>query len=85
MLRAELERITLPFTDDTVLTVAVADCLLNGQDFVDAFHDYFHRANETGDYGVRRAVDEAAGELGLAFRGRFGGIAMFERVAMSRV
>ena len=30
------------FTDDTVLTVAVADCLLNGRDYVDAFHDYFH-------------------------------------------
>src|SRR5262245_39793735 len=30
------------FTDDTVLTVAVADCLLHGRDYVDAFHDYFH-------------------------------------------
>jgi ADP-ribosylglycohydrolase len=29
------------FTDDTVLTVAVADCLLHGRDYVDAFHDYF--------------------------------------------
>jgi ADP-ribosylglycohydrolase len=29
------------FTDDTVLTVAVADCLLNGRDYVDAFHEYF--------------------------------------------
>jgi len=29
------------FTDDTVLTVAVADCLLHGRDYVDALHDYF--------------------------------------------
>jgi ADP-ribosylglycohydrolase len=28
------------FTDDTVLTVAVAECLLRGRDYVDAFHDY---------------------------------------------
>jgi ADP-ribosylglycohydrolase len=30
------------FTDDTVLTVAVADCLLHSRDYVDALHDYFH-------------------------------------------
>jgi ADP-ribosylglycohydrolase len=30
------------FTDDTVLTVAVADCLLHGCDYMDALHDYFH-------------------------------------------
>jgi ADP-ribosylglycohydrolase len=29
------------FTDDTVLTVAVADCLLHGRDYVDALHDWF--------------------------------------------
>lgn len=29
------------FTDDTVLTVAVADCLLHGRDYVDALHDYY--------------------------------------------
>jgi ADP-ribosylglycohydrolase len=29
------------FTDDTVLTVAVAECLLRGRDYVDTFHDYF--------------------------------------------
>lgn len=28
------------FTDDTVLTVAVADCLLSGKDFVTAFREY---------------------------------------------
>lgn len=30
------------FTDDSVLTVAVADCLLHGKNYVTAFHDYFH-------------------------------------------
>src|SRR5262245_12833177 len=38
------------FTDDTVLTVAVADCLLHGRDYVDAFHDYFD-AYQTAGYG----------------------------------
>src|SRR5215213_9677166 len=38
------------FTDDTVLTVAVADCLLTGRDYVDAFHDYYH-AYPTAGYG----------------------------------
>src|SRR3954447_26846224 len=38
------------FTDDTVLTVAVADCLLHGRDYVDTFHDYFHAYPNAG-YG----------------------------------
>jgi ADP-ribosylglycohydrolase len=38
------------FTDDTVLTVAVADCLLHGNDYVDALHDYFHAYPAAG-YG----------------------------------
>src|SRR3954454_3874588 len=38
------------FTDDTVLTVAVADCLLHGRDYVDALHDYFD-AYPTAGYG----------------------------------
>jgi ADP-ribosylglycohydrolase len=38
------------FTDDTVLGVAVADCLLNGVHYVDAFHDYF-RAYPNAGYG----------------------------------
>src|SRR5205823_13610726 len=38
------------FTDDTVLTVAVADCLLHGRDYVDALHDYFHPYPNAG-YG----------------------------------
>ena len=36
------------FTDDTVLTVAVADCLLHRRDYVDAFHDYFHAYPDAG-------------------------------------
>src|SRR5947207_3306094 len=30
------------FTDDTVLTIAVAEQCLRGGDFVDLFHKYFH-------------------------------------------
>jgi ADP-ribosylglycohydrolase len=40
------------FTDDTVLAVAVADCLLNGSDYVDAFHGYFSAYPDAG-YGLR--------------------------------
>lgn len=42
------------------------------------FHDYYHPANTTGEYGVQRAVDEFRPQAALSFRGRFGGIAMFE-------
>jgi ADP-ribosylglycohydrolase len=38
------------FTDDTVLTVAVADCLLHGRDYVDTLHHYFHNYPNAG-YG----------------------------------
>ena len=38
------------FTDDTVLTIAVAESLLRRRDYVDAFHDYFH-AYPTAGYG----------------------------------
>src|SRR5262245_1638426 len=38
------------FTDDTVLTVAVADCLLHGRDYVDGLHEYFHAYPAAG-YG----------------------------------
>jgi ADP-ribosylglycohydrolase len=38
------------FTDDTVLTVAIADSLLRGRDYVDALHDYFHAYPDAG-YG----------------------------------
>ena len=40
------------FTDDTVLAVAVADCLLNGRDYVDTFHEYFLAYPNAG-YGFR--------------------------------
>lgn len=38
------------FTDDTVLTVAVAESILRDCDLVDTFHDYFHRYPHAG-YG----------------------------------
>jgi ADP-ribosylglycohydrolase len=40
------------FTDDSVLAVAVADCLLNGLDYVDTFHEYFAAYPHAG-YGLR--------------------------------
>src|SRR5262249_49843737 len=40
------------FTDDTVRTVAVADCLLHGRDYVDALHEYFHAYPDAGDGGA---------------------------------
>jgi ADP-ribosylglycohydrolase len=36
------------FTDDTVLTVAVADALLNGRGFVESFKDWGHRYPDSG-------------------------------------
>jgi ADP-ribosylglycohydrolase len=38
------------FTDDTVLTIAVAESILRKADLVDALHDYFHRYPQRG-YG----------------------------------
>jgi ADP-ribosylglycohydrolase len=38
------------FTDDTVLTVAVADCLLNGKAYAKKFEDYYYRYPNAG-YG----------------------------------
>lgn len=40
------------FTDDTVLTVAVADCLLHERDYVDTFHDYFAAYPDAGFGGT---------------------------------
>jgi ADP-ribosylglycohydrolase len=40
------------FTDDTVLTVAVADCLLGGDSYVDKFHEYTRSYPGRG-YGSR--------------------------------
>lgn len=42
------------------------------------FHDYYHPANDTGEYGVARAVGEA--RAAWSFRGRSGGIAVFEQM-----
>jgi ADP-ribosylglycohydrolase len=40
------------FTDDTVLTVAVADCILNGKDFTQTIRNYGRRYRRAG-YGGR--------------------------------
>src|SRR4051794_28946751 len=42
-------------TDDSVLTVATADALLNGRDYGDAYQDYFHRFPNAG-YGGQFVV-----------------------------
>jgi predicted O-methyltransferase YrrM len=44
------------------------------------FHDRFHPANETGEYGVTRALAERAEAMGIAYRGRFGGMALYEQL-----
>ena len=42
------------FTDDTILSVAVADVLLHGSDYAKAFKSYYWRyPNPTGSYGAR--------------------------------
>lgn len=40
------------FTDDTVLTLAVADCLVSGKSYVDSFHQYTSAYPDRG-YGLR--------------------------------
>jgi len=40
------------FTDDTVLTIAVADCLLTGSSYTDKFHEYTRAYPDRG-YGAR--------------------------------
>jgi ADP-ribosylglycohydrolase len=40
------------FTDDTVLTVAVAEALLDGRDYVDVFHESFHAYPHAGYGGM---------------------------------
>jgi Methyltransferase domain len=47
------------------------------------FHDCFHSENASGAYGVARALGERAKNMGLAYRGRFGGIALYEHVGRS--
>ena len=42
------------FTDDTILSVAVADVLLNSGDYAQAFKKYYRRyPNPAGSYGAR--------------------------------
>ena len=45
------------------------------------FHDSFHPANATGEYGVAQALAERSRELGLEYRGRFGSAALYEHVS----
>jgi ADP-ribosylglycohydrolase len=40
------------FTDDSVLAIAVADCLLHGGGYVDHFHRYFERYADAGFGGM---------------------------------
>jgi ADP-ribosylglycohydrolase len=40
------------FTDDSVLAIAVADCLLHGGNYVDKFHEYFHEYPACGWGGM---------------------------------
>ena len=40
------------FTDDTVLTVAVADCILTGKDYASSFSEYRHRYPNAGYGGM---------------------------------
>ena len=42
------------FTDDTVLTVAVADCMLNGLDYAKTFREYAHKYPQAGYGGMFR-------------------------------
>jgi hypothetical protein len=44
------------------------------------FHDCFHPDNQTGEVGVARALAEHAEAMGLAYRGRFGGLALYEQL-----
>ncbi len=46
------------------------------------FHDCFHPENESGSYGVARALAERAESMGLAYRGRFGGMAVYEQLSI---
>ena len=41
-------------TDDSILTVATADVLLNGGDYARAYQDYFHRFPSAGTARVCR-------------------------------
>jgi ADP-ribosylglycohydrolase len=50
----ELFQASTTFTDDTILTVAVAEVILQGGDYAQAFKRYYRRyPNPTGSYGAR--------------------------------
>lgn len=66
--------ITSTFTDDSILTVAVADVLLSGGDYSDTFQRYYHRYPDRGyGEGFTRWV-QAGGPPG--FRSASNGAAM---------
>ena len=43
------------FTDDTILTVAVAEKLLRGGDYTDLFHKYYHAFPVSGTVAISDA------------------------------
>ncbi|KAB7624101.1 ADP-ribosylglycohydrolase family protein [Alkalilimnicola sp. S0819] len=47
------------FTDDTVLTVALADSILSGRPYVDLLHEYYHRYPDVSYGGRFRAWAES--------------------------
>ena len=62
------------FTDDTVLTVAVAESILLESDLVAALHDYFHRYPQAGDeLLIQAGAVHSARNIGsaMAVRGSF--------------
>lgn len=64
--RFKLFRSACTFTDDTVLTAAIADALLHGRDFADAIYDWGNRYIYAGfgrsfrNWKKRRKQDPAA-------------------------
>jgi len=57
------------FTDDSVLTVAVADCLLTGKSYVSAFHEYVsHYPNAGYSQRFRQWAESGATEAYNSFR-----------------
>ena len=36
------------FTDDTILTIALADCIMNEKDWIDTIHEYYDRYSNCG-------------------------------------
>lgn len=40
------------FTDDSILTIALADCIMNNKDWIDTLHDYYERYENCGFGGM---------------------------------